>query len=538
MRDHFRLDPFDADIPLIFAVGSLCGTSAPASSRLSVVSRSPLTGTIFSSSAGGSFAWQLKRTGIDALVVSGRSPRPVILYITPSGAVLEPADHLWGKGITQLFTALREGAGVAGIGPAGERGVLFAGIVMEDGGEAGRGGLGAVMGSKNLKALTAKGDQETSVANPERLERARQDAMRLFRASPVISGELGIGEYGTPALVDLLRVRRMTPTANFRATHFAGAVNYSGPAIRRRFSPRSEGSHDCPVQCRQRAEGVGRLPELDAVSHFGALNLIDDLETIVAANAICSDAGMDPISAAATVATLGELRGRFPDGDELLELLRQTVERTGPGELLSQGSRRFALESGAPHLSMTVKGLEIPAYDPRGAYGMALSYCTSSRGACHLGACAHSHEVLRKPVPTDRFSLSGKARIIAGGEDAYAALDSISVCPFALFAASLEEYGEMVSTVTGMEFSPRILRQAGANICLTERYYNCVNGFTIDDDILPDRFFTEGGSDGDGITVPPIDRQRFLEELRKYYAIRGLNHDGCLTDHRFLEALP
>lgn len=520
------LDPFDPCLPLIFATGPLCGTAAPASSRLSITSRSPLTGTIFSWSSGCEFALQLKRTGIDALVIRGRSPRPVILSITPEGGRLEDASQLWGKGTSETIGLLSDRGSSACIGPAGERGALLAGIVTEKEGEPTRGGLGAVMGSKNLKAVVATGDRETTVADPARLDKGCTDALRLFRASPVLSGELGIGQYGTSAMVDLLRVRRMTPTANFRATHFPGAVNYAGPALRQRFSPESAGCGNCPIRCRKVAAGVGRLPELDSLSHFGALNTIDDLDAIVKANAFCSDAGLDPVSTASTIACWGEIRGSFASSAELPELLRQIVSGEGVGSLLGFGSRRLASEMGFPQLSMTVKRLEIPAYDPRGAYGVALSYCTSSRGACLLSACAHSHEVLRKPVPTDRFSLSGKARVIAGGEDAFAAVDSMAVCPFMLFGASLEEYGEMMSAVTGVEMSPGFLKEAGASICREERRINCMNGFSAMDDLLPERFFTERGSEGDGVVMPPLDRQRFMEELQNYYAIRGLDADG------------
>jgi aldehyde:ferredoxin oxidoreductase len=538
MRDHFRLDPFDADIPLIFAVGPLCGTSAPTSARLSVVSRSPLTGTICDCSVGGKFAWRLKRAGIDALVVTGRSPRPVVLAVTPEGAALMPAEALRGATTGATAAALRDRGSVAAIGPAGERRVLFANIMTGEGNAAGRGGLGAVMGDKGLKAVVVDGDRETQVADPARLEAGRRDAMRLFRASPVIFGELGIAEYGTPALVDLLRVRRMTPTANFRGTHFAGSVNYSGPAIKQRYAPRKEGCYGCPIQCKKSEAVAGHMPEFETVSHFGALNLNDDLESIVAANRFCNEAGMDTISAAASIAALGEIRGEFPDGAAILRLLQATVTGEGDGEQLAQGSSRLAAAAGAPHLAMAVKGQEMPAYDPRGAYGMALAYCTSNRGACHLRAYPMSHEVLRKPVATDRFSLSGKARIIAIAEDTNAAVDSLVACKFAFFGASLEEYGEMVSGATGSELPPQVLKEIGRRICRTERHYNSMNGFGIADDRLPERFFTEAGSSGDGIAVPPLDRQRFDEELAKYYRIRGLDEEGRLLDPDFLEVEP
>jgi len=212
--------------------------------------------------------------------------------------------------------------------------------------------------------------------------------------------------------------------------------------------------------------------------------------------------------------------------------------RRGDGRLLALGSRRLAEELGRPELSMSVKSLEMPAYDPRGAYGMALAYCTSPRGGCHLRAYPISHEILRKPVPTDRFSFSGKARIITIAEDTNAAVDSLVACKFSFFGASLEEYAELLTAATGIAYSPQRLKEIGRRILLTERFYNCANGFSRRDDSLPERFFSEAGSSGDGIDIHPIDRQRFEEELDKYYRIRGLNADGCFDDAGFLDRQP
>jgi aldehyde:ferredoxin oxidoreductase len=362
--------------------------------------------------------------------------------------------------------------------------------------------------------------------------------MRLFRASPVIFGELGISEYGTPALVDLLRTRRMTPTENFRRTFFDAAVNYAGPAIRKAYVPKKDGCYGCPIQCKKSTQAGEHLPEFETVSHFGALNLNSDLDAIVAANSLCNEMGMDTISAAASISAFAEARGSFPDGTELLKLLADTAELKDYGRLIALGSRRLAVEMGRPELSMSVKSNEMPAYDPRGAYGMALAYCTSNRGACHLRAYPMSHEVLRKPVATDRFSFSGKARIIAIAEDTNAAIDSMVACKFAFFGASLEEYGEMISAVTGWEYEPQSLKEVGARIYLTERYYNCENGFATKDDRLPERFFREAGTSGNGIEVPPLDRERFEEELQKYYRIRGLDSEGRFQQKDFLAGLP
>ena len=538
MRTSFGLDPFDPAMPLIFAVGPLCGTPAPTAARLAVVSRSPLTGTIYDCSAGGRFAWRLKGAGLDCVVITGKSPTPLVLTITADKVEFLAADHLWGSDIPTTVETLKGHGSVAAIGPAGENRVLFANIMMGEGNSVGRGGLGAVMGAKNLKAVTVDGDRTTAIADPALFDTARKDVMRLFKASPVIFGPLGIAEFGTPVLVDLMAQRRMAPTANFSKTFFERSGNYSGPAIKAACGAKKDGCYGCPIQCKKSAADGGHLPEYETVSHFGALNNIDNLAAIVKSNHVCNDLGLDTITAAATLSAWGEIRGRFPTDDEVPGLLHDMAMGQGDGPLLALGSRRLSERMGRPELSMSVKSLELPAYDPRGAYGMALAYCTSNRGGCHLRAYPISHEILRKPVPTDRFSFSGKARIITIAEDSNAAVDSLVACKFSFFGASLEEYAELLTATTGIDYSPQRLKEIGRRICLTERFYNCANGFSRKDDLLPKRFFTEAGSSGDGILIPPIDRSRFDEELNKFYRIRGLNTNGCFDDPDFLDKQP
>jgi aldehyde:ferredoxin oxidoreductase len=538
MRDYFRLSPEDPSMPLIFAVGPLCGSAAPTAARLAVVSRSPLTGTIYDCSAGGRFAWRLKSAGVDALFITGQSRSPVVLSINDEKVELLAAADLWGKPVKEVTAALSSKGSVAAIGPAGENGVLFANIMMGEGNSVGRGGLGAIMGWKNLKAIVVNGSGRTEIANPALFNSARGDVMRLFKASPVIYGELGLAEYGTPALVDLMRQRRMAPTENFRKTVFDDSPAYSGSAIRAEYSAVKDGCYGCPIQCKKSTPEGEHLPEYETVSHFGGLNGISSLKSIVKANTLCNQLGMDTITAAATLSAFGEARGRFPDTAEVSQLLADIAVRKGEGDRLALGSARYAALTGHPQLSMSVKGLELPAYDPRGAYGMALAYCTSNRGGCHLRAYPISHEILRKPVATDRFSFDGKARIISIAEDSNAAIDSMVACKFSFFGASLEEYAELMTAVTGVEYSPQKLREIGRTIYLTERFYNCENGFSAADDTLPERFFTEPGSSGEGIEIPPVDRSRFGLELQKYYRIRGLSSDGRFHDSDFLDRQP
>lgn len=537
LRDTYQLDPLSAAMPLIFAGGPLCGTTAPASARLSVVSRSPLTGTIHASSCGGALAWQLKAAGYDALKITGASAAPVLLSIAGDQVQIESATHLWGLTVSNTLAALKPVGGAAVIGPAGEHQVLYANIMTAEGSAAGRGGLGAVMGAKRLKGIQIVGRNPVVVADAEGVGRSVNDVMRLLNASPVIFGELGFAEYGTPALIDLLAQRRMVPTNNFRETFFAATGRYAAPALRRRYQPLSQGCHDCPIACKKITRDQQRLPEHGSLSHFGALLGISDPDTIVAACRLCNDLGLDTLSAAATIAAFSEATGAGVRAEEVEKLLRQIAMRQGNGDLLARGAERLTAALGCPHVAMTVKSLELPAYDPRGAYGMALAYATSNRGACHLRAYPLAHEVLRKPVASDRFDFAGKAWMNIVAENTHAVGDSLVACRFVFLAAGLEEYAALLTGVTGVDFTAAQLLAGGERIWLTERYYNQLNGFTSADDMLPERFFQEPGSSGHGISVPAIDRQLFLDERARYYRLRGLDERGELP-RDFLENQP
>jgi aldehyde:ferredoxin oxidoreductase len=520
MKDFFRLDPYDPRMPLIFAVGPLCGTPAPASSRMSVVSRSPLTGTITDSSVGGTFPVRLKAAGYDCIVVTGKADAPVYLAIKDDDVRIRDASGLWGKGCLETNKVLEPEGTTACIGPAGENLVRFANIMIGGANSAGRGGLGAVMGAKNLKAIVVDGSKKTSIADPRAFKRAQDDVMRLLRASPVVMGELGLGEYGTATLVDIVGQRKMAPTENFKKTFFPEAKAYSGPSLKKEFGFKKHGCAICPIQCKKETSCGRPVPEYETLSHFGALNANSDAESIVKANLLCNNFGMDTISAASTFAAYGESRGRFLTGDEILEMLKKTAYREGEGDKIAEGSRRLCASLGKPQLSMSVKGLELPAYDPRGSYGIALAYGTSTRGGCHLRAYPISQEVLRKPVAVDRFSFDGKARMIKIAEDNNAVVDSLSICAFAFLGASIEEYAQMLAAATGMPFTGQGLMKTGEETVLSERRYNKENGFTKEDDFLPERFYSEAGTSGEGIDIPPVDKKRFTEELDKYYRMR------------------
>jgi aldehyde:ferredoxin oxidoreductase len=522
INDRITYNYDSPEMPLIFATGPLVGTAAPTSGRMSVVSRSPLTGTVFDCSVGGRFGTELKRAGFDFIEIIGVSKDWVILNIENGIVSIEDGKKLEGKNVSEISSLINNKCSFAAIGIAGEKRVRYASIIFDGHYAAGRGGLGAVMGAKRLKTIKVKGNGKMSVADPEGLKNAREEIMRLLRASQAVFGEFGLSEFGTAALVDLIHARRMEPTENFRKTVFEEASKYSGYTMKTHYKAKKSGCAGCPILCKKIGSKGEKIPEFETVSHFGALNGCSDLETIVEANRICDDYGLDTISAASTIACYSEIIGKRLQPQEMIRLLIEITERSTPlGDALAEGSLKYAQSMGHPELSMSVKGLELPAYDPRGAYGIALAYATSNRGGCHLRAYPISHEILRKPVATDRFSFEGKARIIKIAEDMNAVIDSLTACKFVFFAASLEEYSKAINAVTGKNYDVQSLLRIGEKIWNLERHLNELNGFNKSHDDLPERFFKEEGSSSANIKIAPINREEFLGAKENYYRIRG-----------------
>jgi aldehyde:ferredoxin oxidoreductase len=268
------------------------------------------------------------------------------------------------------------------------------------------------------------------------------------------------------------------------------------------------------------------VPEFETMSHFSALLENTDLDVVMQANAICNAHGMDTISAAGALAALAESRGRPLASAEIPDILTDMALGRGEGGALGRGDSGGTVSADA---NMAVKGMALPAYDPRGAYGMALAYATSTRGGCHLQAYPIAHEILRKPVATDRFSFEGKARIIKIAEDANAMADSLTACKFVFLAASLEEYARVFAAVTGIPAEGQDLLTAGERVVYRERMINARNGFDARHDDLPRRFFSEAGSGSDGLSVPPLDRETFLAARANYFRVRGLTPEGRPT---------
>ncbi|GAB6093807.1 aldehyde ferredoxin oxidoreductase family protein [Desulfatiferula olefinivorans] len=521
LNDQVTRNWDDPAMPLLFFTGPLVGTASPTSGRMTVMSRSPLTGAVGDASVGGALGVMMKKAGIDGVIIRGRSDTLCGIEISADGPVFVDARPLAGYSVGATFDRLSPRAASAVIGPAAEHGVLFSSIIVDRHFAAGRTGIGLVMASKNIKYLSVRGRGRIPVYDAEALSRAREDIVRLVSASPALSGPFGLSRFGTGALYDLMDSRRMMPTDNFRKTRFDPAKTMNAVTFNAAYAPKSKGCRGCAIQCKKVAQDGRAMPEFETLSHFSALLSNTDKETVMAANQLCNDLGMDTISAAATLSCFAEIQGRTLSPGEILTLLEDIGRGRGDGRALGQGSARYARSMGRPETSISVKSQELSAYDPRGALGMALSFAVSTRGACHLRAYPISHEILRKPVATDRFSFAGKARMIKIGEDINAAADSLTACKFIFFAATLEEYARVFEAVTGLAATGQDLLAVGARICKNERAMNRANGFTDADDDLPRRFFTEPGTSGPGVTVNPIDRDAFLRARAAYYKIRG-----------------
>lgn len=531
------LDPFAAENPLIFMTGPLTGTLMT-SGRYQVISRSPLTGTICDSSSGGSFGAVLKGAGLDGLIITGRAERPVYLYVHDGIVEVRDASALWGLNTQQTQKAVQEQtaakAAVACIGPAGENRVPFAAILNDRDRAAGRGGMGAVMGSKNLKAIAATGNQPVSLAAPEAYQVMSARLDRVVDKNPVTGKSLQV--LGTSVLVNIVNAHGMFPTRNFRSGVFNDAEGISGEKIAESLLLRQSACYKCPIGCGRTTRTKNRQgegPEYETVWAFGAQLGVSDLQAIAEANYACNELGLDTVTMGSTIGCAMELhevgalseKMLWGDASRLVGWVQDTAYRRGFGVELGLGSRRLAAKCGRPELAMQVKGMEIPAYDPRGAQGMALSYATSNRGGCHMRGYMIMPEILGHPVFLDRFATAGKPEIVALFQDIAAVVDSAILCRFLQFAMGISSFSEMLRTVTGLDYSDEELLAAGRRIYTLERLFNNRAGFTRADDTLPPRFFQEEFQTGSS-------RHRVVrleEMLDRYYAVRGWDEQGIPT---------
>jgi aldehyde:ferredoxin oxidoreductase len=532
----YDVEPLGPDNLLIFAPGPLTGTGAPASGRYSVTTRSPLTGTVFDANSGGNWGNALRRLGYDYLIVSGVLEAPGVVHIGAERVEFHSADGVWGLDVPSSLTRLGElypRSESAVIGPAGERGVLFAGIVNNRGRQLGRGGLGAVMGAKRLKALVVDGhgERKPPVADPERLKFIVYEAEKLLKSNPITSTALP--EFGTSVLVNVLNQAGALPTRNYRESQFEGAAAICGETLKRDHVRRRTACRGCVIGCARVTEAGGQSgegPEYETIWAFGADCGVADLTAILHANYACNRAGMDTITMGSTIACAMELTEegllpggpRFGDARAIVALAEATARGEGLGAELGLGSARFAARHGRPELSMSVKGMETPAYDPRGMKAQGLSYATSNRGGCHLRANMLGPEILGVPKMVDRFATLGKAGLLINLQNLNAVLDSLSVCKFTAFAMKEDYYARQLSAVWGETVEPQELLLLGERIWNAERLFNLAAGFGRADDTLAPRLREEPVASGPA-KGQVVDLEPMLDE---YYVSRGWTAEG------------
>jgi aldehyde:ferredoxin oxidoreductase len=539
-----KIDPLDAANKLIFATGPLTGTSAVCGGRCMAVTKGALTGAIACSNVGGTFGPDLKFAGYDMIVLEGAATEPVILVVDDEQVELRPAGDLWGKNVHETEDALHRQLGddfqLMSIGPAGEKLVRFACIINDKSRAAGRSGVGTVMGSKKLKAVAVRGTGGVTVADREGFRAATLDALVKLQAGE-ITGQ-ALPQFGTAVLVNIINEGGLFPARNFQEGQFEPATRISGETLAEQILIRPRACVACPIACGRvtrvaegKFAGRGDGPEYETIWALGADVGVSDLGAVTKANYVCNEAGMDTISAGATVACAMELfeKGvltekevghplRFGDAEALVDMIPKIAHREGFGDVLAEGAARVAERFGRADLFMGAKKQEFPAYDPRGAFGMGLQYATSNRGGCHVRGYLISPEILGVPEKLDPLTPEGKAATDIAFQDLTAALDSSGVCLFVTLSIGGAELVAMMAPATGFDYDLDEFMQAGERIWNLEKLFNLKAGFNKKDDTLPERLQREPMPAGPaaGKTVP-LDRM-----LTEYYRLRGWQADG------------
>lgn len=538
-----NVDPLGPDNKVIFMTGPLTATSAPCSGRFNIVAKAPLTGTIGAANSGGHFGPELKYAGYDGIIFEGVSEKPVYLYINDDEVELRDASDLWGKTVFETTDMLNEACGasfrVACIGPTGEDGCLYAGVMNDKNRAAGRGGLGAVMGVKKLKAVAVKGTKGVGVARPEGFMKAMAEARATLQAHPVTGA--GLAAYGTQILVNIINESGALPLRNGRdGSYYELADDISGETLADKYLVRNKGCFGCPIGCGRlvripdgpfKSEGEG--PEYEAGWSFGADCGINDLEAVCNANFICNEYGFDPITLGATIACAMELYEagyipeedigmplRFGDAAAMVKMAELTAKNEGFGKLIAQGSYRLAEKYGHPELSMSVKKQEMPAYDGRAMQGIGLEYATSNRGGCHVRGYMTSPEVLGIPEKVDPLVTEGKAGLLKIFQDLTALIDSSGICLFSSFGIGLPEVAAMYREAVGSDESDADILLKGERVWNLEKQFNIAAG--VEKDTLPPRLLREHLPDG-----PAEGKVNELQTmLKEYYEVRGWDAEG------------
>ncbi len=545
-------DPLGPENKLIFAPGPLSGTSVPCASRMAITSKSPLTGGVGMSLTGGYFPVELKFAGYDAMIIEGKSKDPVYISIKDGNVKFRSAEKVWGMKTTDTQQIIKnelndQSTRIACIGPAGENLSKLACIINELR-AAGRKGLGAVMGSKNLKAIAVRGTGSVNVASKDKLKKARDFMAKEMKESPVLYPQFS--KLGTPMVVDALSELGIFPGKNFEETGVFVPVEKIGVETQLTRNMGSEHCYGCPVGCSQlklakTGEYSGIMsegPEFETMYSFGGTTGVDNIDAIIAADRISDELGIDTISAGATIAFAMELyeKGiinaedtggielKFGNHKAMVDMLRLMAYREGFGGVLSDGSRIAAerIGKGAGKYTMHVKGLELPGYDVRGAKAHGLNYATSYTGADHNRGYAFQ-EIFGIPVPepVDRFSIKGKGKLTKWNQDVRSATcDAPTMCAFlldmAVPAVATKNTASLIEAVTGLEFTPEEIERVGERMNNLARLFNAREGMSREDDSLPERILSEPIKEGlsKGNYISKDDLNLMLDE---YYTARG-----------------
>jgi len=556
-------DPLAPENILAFLTGPLTGTLCPGS-RMCIVTKSPLTGTFCDSHVGGHFGAEMKYAGYDAIIIRGRSEKPVYLLIRDDEVELRDAGSLWGLGVFETEDRIRSlnndfTLRVASIGQAGEKNVRFACICVDRYRQAGRGGTGAVMGSKNLKAIAVKGSGMIRLHDVENFLKFTAEAREALLRNETIQARK---RWGTARTVIFASDQDLIPTRNFQEATFEKADLLSAETLEKRFWVKHKACHSCPVNCGKLGiikkgsysgtivEGV----EYETLALMGTNCAVEDYKAVAHANMLCDNYGLDTISTGNVIAFIMEcyekgiinkqdmdgLECHFGNPEVLIRLVKKIAFRQGIGNQLAEGIKRLANSMGekAERIAIEVKGLETPGYDPRSSPGLGLAYVTADRGGCHTRAWPTSYEIAGKTPDgaiIDRFSTEKRASIVKVQQDYGAAVDCLVGCWFVRGVIGKERYVKMLDAATGIKMTVEEFLQLGERVWNLVRMFNVREGFTRKDDTLPWRFLNEplpsGVAKGRHLT-----REQLKTMLDEYYMLRGWNRaTGTPTKEKLKE---
>ncbi|WP_461865986.1 aldehyde ferredoxin oxidoreductase family protein [Thermococcus sp.] len=551
-----KVDPFSPENKIIYATGPLTGTTAPTGGRYMVITKSPLTGYIAMANSGGFFGAELKFAGWDAIIVEGQAEHPVYLYINDDQVELRDASHLWGKVVSETEEKLKEEVEdkkvhIASIGPAGENLSRIAAVMNDEHRAAARGGVGAVMGSKKLKAIVVRGHKRVEVADRVRFTSVVKEKITKLKNDPVAGG--GLPNYGTAILVNIINQNGLYPTRNFQDSQFEYAEEQSGEAMSAKYLVRNKPCYACPIGCGRVNKlptlGVTEGPEYESTWALGAHLGINDLASIIEANHLADEYGFDTISLGGTLATAMELweKGllkpedvgedappfRWGNTEVLHYYIEKMAYRKGFGDILAEGGYRLAEKFNGVEYFMGVKKQELPAYDPRGAEGHGLGYATNNRGGCHIKQYMISPEILGYPYKMDPHDISDeKIKMVIVFQDLTALIDAAGLCVFTTFGLGADDYRDMLNAALGWDLTTEDYLKIGERIWNAERLFNIKAGLDpLKEDTLPKRLLEEPVRNGPnkGYVV------RLKEMLPRYYKLRGWTEEGQITEEKIKE---